>query len=128
MSAVKTLNVKGLEHREREQLIFPSIESLKEGQTIRLLFEFNPLPLVHMLGARKGFDTAYAREGPEEWVLTIRRNMPGSDGKEQLKELLYQIALQVLSTEEWDEVKRACDNIGYCCFTPEDQDATEHQH
>ncbi len=23
--------------------------------------------------------------------------------------------------EEWDEVKRECDKIGYCCFTLEDQ-------
>ncbi len=91
MSVVKTLDVKGLEHRQREQLIFPGIENLKEGQTMRLLFEFNPLPLVHMLGARQGFDTAYEKEGPEEWVLTVRRNIPGSDGKEQLKELLYQL-------------------------------------
>jgi DUF438 domain-containing protein len=35
--------------------------------------------------------------------------------------ILYQIALQVLSPEEWEEVKKECDKIGYCCFTPEDQ-------
>lgn len=39
---------------------------------------------------------------------------------------LYQIALQVLSDEEWEEVKRDCDKIGYCCFTPEDQ--KKHNH
>lgn len=32
--------------------------------------------------------------------------------------ILYQIALQVLNENEWDEVKRRCDKIGYCCFTP----------
>ncbi len=35
--------------------------------------------------------------------------------------LLYQITLQTLSDEEWREVKKECDKIGYCCFTPEDQ-------
>jgi len=35
--------------------------------------------------------------------------------------ILYQIALQVLSPEEWEKVKKECDKIGYCCFTPEDQ-------
>jgi DUF438 domain-containing protein len=35
--------------------------------------------------------------------------------------ILYQIALQVLSDEEWEEAKREADKIGYCCFTPEDQ-------
>lgn len=88
MSAVKTLDVKGLEHGEREQLIFPGIESLKEGETIRLLMEFNPLPLVYMLDARKEFDTEYEKQGPEEWILRIRRTVPGLDNKAQLKQLL----------------------------------------
>ncbi len=35
--------------------------------------------------------------------------------------ILYQIALQVLSPEEWEKVKKECDKVGYCCFTPEDQ-------
>ena len=35
--------------------------------------------------------------------------------------ILYQIALQVLTPEEWAKVKAECDKIGYCCFTPEDQ-------
>jgi hypothetical protein len=35
--------------------------------------------------------------------------------------IIYQIALQTLSREEWEQVKKECDKIGYCCFTPEDQ-------
>jgi hypothetical protein len=35
--------------------------------------------------------------------------------------ILYQIALQVLTPEDWEKVKKECDKIGYCCFTPEDQ-------
>jgi DUF438 domain-containing protein len=34
--------------------------------------------------------------------------------------ILYQIALQVLSRDEWDDVKKEADKIGYCCFTPKD--------
>ena len=34
--------------------------------------------------------------------------------------ILYQIALQVLTPEEWRIVKEKCDKIGYCCFTPDD--------
>jgi DUF438 domain-containing protein len=37
--------------------------------------------------------------------------------------IIYQIALQVLTDEDWKEAKREADKIGYCCFTPEDQDA-----
>ena len=38
--------------------------------------------------------------------------------------ILYQIALQVFTDEDWKEVKRDCDKIGYCCFTPQDLVAT----
>lgn len=32
--------------------------------------------------------------------------------------ILYQMALQTFTAQEWEEVKAACDRIGYCCFTP----------
>ncbi len=35
--------------------------------------------------------------------------------------ILYQMALQALSKEEWREIKKENDKIGYCCFKPEDQ-------
>jgi DUF438 domain-containing protein len=35
--------------------------------------------------------------------------------------ILYQIALQTLTPEDWVKVKRLCDQVGYCCFTPQDQ-------
>jgi uncharacterized protein len=34
---------------------------------------------------------------------------------------VYPRALEVLDAEEWDEVKRGCDAVGYCCFKPADQ-------
>lgn len=40
-------------------------------------------------------------------------------------EVVYQAALEVLTAEEWDEVKRECDAIGYCCFKPADQRSVE---
>lgn len=35
--------------------------------------------------------------------------------------ILYQLALQTIAKEEWAELKKRCDEIGYCCFTPTDQ-------
>ena len=35
--------------------------------------------------------------------------------------ILYQIALQLFTEDDWKEVKRDCDKIGYCCFKPQDQ-------
>ena len=34
--------------------------------------------------------------------------------------ILYQMALQALTPEEWNRIKSECDRIGYCCFTPQD--------
>ncbi|MEM3522863.1 MAG: DUF438 domain-containing protein, partial [Candidatus Bathyarchaeia archaeon] len=32
--------------------------------------------------------------------------------------ILYPMALQVIPSERWDWIKKECDKIGYCCFTP----------
>jgi uncharacterized protein (DUF2249 family)/hemerythrin-like domain-containing protein len=40
---------------------------------------------------------------------------------------VYQRALEVLTPQEWDEVKRGCDAIGYCCFKPADQQGGSEQ-
>ena len=35
-------------------------------------------------------------------------------------DILYPLALEVIPEEAvWQEMKRECDKIGYCCFTPE---------
>lgn len=33
--------------------------------------------------------------------------------------ILYPMALQVISDAEWRDIRHACDEMGYCCFTPE---------
>ena len=33
--------------------------------------------------------------------------------------ILYPLAIQTIPEELWDELKRRCDEIGYCCFTPQ---------
>ena len=33
--------------------------------------------------------------------------------------VLYPAALRVMTKEEWKEIKKQCDELGYCCFTPE---------
>ena len=49
MNEIKTIDPRGLEHHEREALIFPNIEDLNENERLRIIFEFSPLPLVYML-------------------------------------------------------------------------------
>ncbi|MBI2831504.1 MAG: DUF438 domain-containing protein [Chloroflexi bacterium] len=89
MNNTKTIDVKGLEHAEKEGLIFPSIEELAGGQVLRLIVEFNPVPLVYMLKARGEFDVSFEKEGPDEWILNIKRKSTEKDEKkEQFRELL----------------------------------------
>ena len=49
----------------------------------------------------------------------LERELEGHIFKED--NIIYQIALQTLTSQEWQEVKKECDKIGYCCFTPENQ-------
>ena len=35
--------------------------------------------------------------------------------------ILYPTALRVITEEEWREIKAQCDELGYCCFTPEQE-------
>ena len=73
MSGIKTIDPRGLEHHAREALIFPNIEELAQDETLRIIMEFNPVPLVYLLEARNEFDIRFEKEGPTEWILAIKR-------------------------------------------------------
>ncbi|MGQ9470203.1 MAG: DUF2249 domain-containing protein [Candidatus Aminicenantales bacterium] len=88
MKTRQTINVKGLEHAERERRIFSSLENLKTGEERRILLEFNPLPLVYLLKAREEFMVTYEKEEPDEWILAVKRTGDHKPGKEDLQELL----------------------------------------
>ncbi|MBI4282966.1 MAG: DUF438 domain-containing protein [Chloroflexi bacterium] len=105
MNAVRTIDVKGLEHGKREELIFPGIEALKANETARIVVEFNPMPLVYMLKARGEFEIAYEKEGPDEWVLRVTRTAPAEDKKGQFKELLKELKEGEVSEEAKEKAK-----------------------
>jgi PAS domain S-box-containing protein len=41
-----------------------------------------------------------------------------SDHIHKENNILYPAALQAIGDDEWKEIKRQCDKLGYCCFTP----------
>ena len=86
--ATKTIDIKGLEHTEREALIFPGVDALKPGETLRIVVEFNPVPLAYMLRAKGGIEVAYEKEGPDEWVLLVSRVASEEEKRQQFRELL----------------------------------------
>ncbi len=91
MNSVQTIDVKGLEHQEREERIFPSLDNLKKGESLKIILEFNPVPLVYLLNARNEFETSFDKEGPDEWILNIKRIAERKNRKEDLKSLLTEM-------------------------------------
>ena len=113
MSLVKTINVKGMQHGEREEHIFPAVEELKLGETTRLIVEFNPMPLVYMLKARNEFEIRYEKEGPDEWVLSIKRTAahPEDEMKEKFKNLLKELKKGNVSEKTKQKAKQILQSV-----------------
>lgn len=111
MKAARTIDVKGLEHTQRESLIFPNIEALQPGETARIIVEFNPVPLVYMLNARGEFELSYEKEGPDEWILNVKRTGTGDDKKAQFKELLKSLKADKASLAEKEKAKKLLQSV-----------------
>ena len=111
MSGTKTIDVKGLEHGERENLIFPGVEELADDEVLRIIVEFNPVPLVYMLKAQGEFEIGYEKEGPEEWILNIKRTAPREDKKGQFKELLKELKEGHVSEEAKEKAKKLLQSV-----------------
>ncbi|MBI2287803.1 MAG: DUF438 domain-containing protein, partial [Chloroflexi bacterium] len=105
MSGTQTIDVKGLGHAEKEGLIFPGVEKLGAGDTLRIVVEFNPVPLVYLLKAQNEFDVSYEKEGPEEWILNVKRITPREDQKEQFKDLLKELKEEGTSAAAKEKAK-----------------------
>ena len=111
MNEAKTINVKGLEHIDRERLIFGGIGSLGPNDKARLVVEFNPLPLMYMLNAEGGFEVSYEKEGPDEWVLMVTKLGNKEDRKEQFKELLAQMHKDETSAEAKERARELLQEV-----------------
>jgi hypothetical protein len=106
MSAIKTIDPRGLEHHDREALIFPSIEELGKDEKLRIIMEFNPVPLVYLLETRNEFDIRYEKEGPTEWILAVKRIAENKDRKEQLKAMLREFREKDSADKIKDKAKK----------------------
>ncbi len=108
MNAVKTIDVKGLAHVEREGLIFPGIDSLQPQETARIVTEFNPVPLVYLLNSQEGLRVVYEKEGPDEWVLQVTRTAPRQTqavDKEKLKGMLQELKEGAVSEQTKEKAR-----------------------
>lgn len=110
MNKTEIIDTRGLAHTARESLIFPTLESLEQGQNQRYLFEFNPIPLVYMLKMRGEFEISFDEEGPSNWILNVKRTT-GGNNKEHLKSLLNELKGGNVSEETKERAKIFFKNV-----------------
>ncbi len=79
--------------------------TLKAGETLRIVVEFNPVPMVYLLKAQGTLDVAYEKEGPDEWILRVTRTGPSPDKKQQFKELLIELKEGEVSQETKEKAR-----------------------
>jgi len=78
---------------ERHSKIFGIWNSLKEGETLRITNDHDPKPLYYQFEAEhKGqFEWNYEKQGPEDWIFTIKRISDKIDRKQEIKNLIKQL-------------------------------------
>ncbi|MEM2282159.1 MAG: DUF438 domain-containing protein [Candidatus Hadarchaeales archaeon] len=69
-----------------------------------------------LLQRASAMDFGEFKKGLGERVLSLGRILEAHIFKEN--RILFPSALRVITPEEWREVRRGFDEIGYCCFTP----------
>lgn len=111
-------------HQREEEVLFPLLErhGIKEPPRVMKMdhveLRAKKKDLYELASAAEEYDFDDFRTRALDLGEYLATNLGSHIFKED--NILYQMALQVLSPEEWDEAKRECDRIGYCCFTPED--------
>ncbi|MFW6138441.1 MAG: hemerythrin domain-containing protein, partial [Spirochaetota bacterium] len=110
-------------HQREEQALFPMLE--KHG----IVEPPEIMKQEHELLKSKKKELAHAAHHHQDYNFMEFKKKVIQTGEYLVSELqnhifkedniLYQMALQVITTEEWNEVKQECDEIGYCCFTPQ---------
>ncbi len=105
MSQVNTINLVGLDHAAREQKIFPTLAQLDVGGIFRIITEFNPVPLVFLLKAGSEFEVVYEQEGPQEWILNVKRVAPAEDKRAAFRSMLEELHRGNVSAESKEKAR-----------------------
>ncbi len=105
-------------HQREEDILFPALEKydiVEPPQIFRLdhvEFRKRKQELYQLAYNPQDYDFSKFKAKVIELGEYLTRELESHIFKED--NILYQIALQVLSTEEWEKVKKECDKLGYC--------------
>ena len=90
---VKNLDLRGIPPFERHAKIFEMWNSLKEEEILRITNDHEPKPLYYQFEAEyKGqFEWNYEKQGPKDWIFTIKKILDKIDKKQEIKNLIKQL-------------------------------------
>jgi regulator of cell morphogenesis and NO signaling len=73
--ANKELDVRTLSPHERSRIIYKNLDVLKEGESLRIIFNHNPSPIIGLISReRRGFySQQFIEEGPAIWRIDFTR-------------------------------------------------------
>jgi DUF438 domain-containing protein len=111
-------------HQREEEVLFPAVEERGVyGPTEIMRMEHKDLrrykkdliDLAGKFGAENFEETKKRLETTVKFILLTLRDHIFKENN-----ILYPAALGVITdANDWNELKKKCDEIGYCCFTPE---------
>ena len=110
-------------HQREEEVLFPMLEKFGVTEPPEIMREeheeLKPKKKELYKTAKEHKDISYRRfvRKVKELVEYLIKELPDHIYKED--NILYPMAVQVIPREKWKEIKKKCDEIGYCCFTPE---------
>jgi len=111
-------------HRREEEVLFPKLieHGIVEPPEIMKMDHAELRKRKHALQETANAQKNYTFDEFKNKVLESGNFLTQELESHIFKEdnILYQMALQVLNKKAWDDVKRQCDLIGYCCFTPKE--------
>ncbi len=93
MEKIINLDLRKLIPFERHSKIFEMWNSLKEGETLRIINDHEPKPLYYQLEAehRGEFEWNYEKQGPKDWIFKIKKISDKIDKKQEIKNLIKQL-------------------------------------
>ncbi len=111
--AIKNLDLRALPPFERHSKILGMWNSLKEGEALKITNDHEPRPLYYQFDAEyKGqFKWEYEKQGPEEWVFTIKKVSGKADKKQEIKNLIKQLKTERDAGKLKEKARRIFSNV-----------------
>jgi DUF438 domain-containing protein len=109
-------------HKREEEALFPALEAHGVEQPPHVMrmdhvvLRGKKQELYDLVRSPESTDFKELQSRVRQLATFLNAHLGAHIAKED--NILYRMALQILTDGEWEQVKRKCDEIGYCCFTP----------